>query len=373
MRSRCGGPRLRRVLEAGDPAPGRPAPGCSPWPDSAAERRMSCSGASKRNGSPGRSRGSRTTRVPSPTTWRPARFHRRLRASPDPAAPARRYRAVTLDQLLRDVVVFVSASLHRDHRVASNSTLEEGTQPMPFSYRRALGITVAAVATSTAPLAAQAPQAPPGPQVTVGGVVYGQFLYQLKDSLGAGHQNQFSIQRAYVNVIGRFAGGVLTRVTADILPAPSAVSATQTVVRLKYAYAAWTPTGSALTYKLGLLHTPWLDWEEALWDYRMQGTMALDRNGDATAADFGAGIDGKWKDGLVNGQVTVVNGEGYSGSGPAGDKRKDVQARVSVRLLDTDDNSRVGGLRLTGYAGLGKYTGGGDRNRFVGMLSYRSK
>ena len=242
---------------------------------------------------------------------------------------------------------------------------------MPFSYRRALGMTVAAIATSTAALAAQAPQAPPAPQVTVGGVVYGQFLYQLKDSLGLGHQNNFSVQRAYINVIGRFAGGVQTRVTADILPAPSAVSATQTVFRLKYAYAAWTPTGSALSYKLGLLHTPWLDWEEALWDYRMQGTMALDRNGYATAADFGAGIDGKWKDDQVNGQLTVVNGEGYSGG--TGDKRKDVQARVSVRLATTDDNSRVGGVRLTGYAGVGKYTGGGDRNRFIGMLSYRSK
>jgi len=242
---------------------------------------------------------------------------------------------------------------------------------MAFSYRRALGITVAAVATSNAALAAQAPQAaPPPPQVTVGGVVYGQFLYQLKDSLGAGHQNQFSIQRAYINVIGRFSGGVQTRVTADLTPTPNPLGPNQ-VLRLKYAFVAWTPTGSALTYKLGLLHTPLLDWEEALWDYRMQGSMALDRNGYATAADFGAGIDGKWKDDLVNGQVTVVNGEGYSGG--TGDKRKDVQARVSVRLLDTDDNSRVGGLRITGYAGLGMYTGGGDRNRFLGMLSYRTK
>jgi len=243
---------------------------------------------------------------------------------------------------------------------------------MAFSYRRALGFTVAAVVTSPAALAAQGPQAaPPAPQVTAGGVVYGQYLYQLKDSLGAGHQNQFSIQRAYFNVIGRFSGGVQTRVTADLLPAPSAVSSTQAVMRLKYAFVAWTPTGSALTYKLGLLHTPLLDWEEALWDYRMQGSMALDRNGYATAADFGAGIDGKWKDDEVNGQLTLVNGEGYSGG--TGDNRKDVQARVSVRLLDTDDNSRVGGLRITGYAGLGKRTGGGDRNRFLGMLSYRSK
>src|SRR5437879_13607573 len=101
----------------------------------------------------------------------------------------------------------------------------------------------------------------------------------------------------------------------------------------------------------------------------MQGTIALDRNGYATAADFGAGIDGKWQDDQVNGQLTVVNGEGYSGG--TGDNRKDVMARVSVRLLKTDDNSRVRGLRLTGYAGVGKPTSGGTRTRFLGLLSYR--
>src|SRR5437667_3693 len=237
---------------------------------------------------------------------------------------------------------------------------------MTCSIRRALGVAVVAAAGGVVPLTAQQ-TAPPPPQVTVSGVVYGQYLYQLKDSLGAGDQNQFSIQRAYINVLGKFSGGLQTRVTGDLQPSGSG----NQMLRLKYAFAAWTPTGSDLTYKLGLLHTPWLDWEEALWDYRMQGTMALDRNGYATAADFGAGIDGKWQDDQVNGQLTVVNGEGYNGG--TGDKRKDLMARVSVRLVKTDDHSRVGGLRLTGYAGVGKYTGGGDRNRFVGMLSYRSK
>ena len=238
---------------------------------------------------------------------------------------------------------------------------------MPFSYRRALGITVTAVATSTAALAAQAPQAPPTPQVTVGGVVYGQFLYQLKDSLGAGHQNNFSVQRSYFNVIGRFAGGVQTRVTADLQPA----AAGNQMLRLKYAFAAWTPTGSVLTYKLGLLHTPLLDWEEALWDYRMQGQMAFERAGYGSAADFGAGVDGKWGPDKVNMQVTLVNGEGYSGGG--GDQRKDVMGRVSVRVLDTDDSSRVGGLRITAYGQYGKPTGGGERQRLLGMVSYRTK
>jgi len=237
---------------------------------------------------------------------------------------------------------------------------------MTWSIRRALGVAVVAAAGGVVPVTAQQ-TAPPPPQVTVSGVVYGQYLYQLKDSLGAGDQNQFSIQRAYINVLGKFSGGLQTRVTGDLQPSGSG----NQMLRLKYAFAAWTPTGSDLTYKLGLLHTPWLDWEEALWDYRMQGTMALDRNGYATAADFGAGIDGKWQDDQVNGQLTVVNGEGYSGG--TGDNRKDVMARVSVRLVKTDDNSRVGGLRITGYAGVGKPTSGGTRNRFLGMLSYRSK
>src|SRR5438034_10348962 len=41
--------------------------------------------------------------------------------------------------------------------------------------------------------------------------------------------------------------------------------------------------------------------------------------------------------------------------------------------MDTDDSSRVGGLRVTVYAGVGKPNGGGTRNRFLGMVSYRSK
>lgn len=226
-------------------------------------------------------------------------------------------------------------------------------------------LVLAALLPATLYAQAQAAQAP---QITVGGVVYGQYLYQLKDSLGAGNQNQFSIQRTYINVIGRFSGGLQTRVTADI--APTGALANQ-VLRLKYAYFAWTPTNSSLTYKLGLLHTPHVDWEEALWEYRMQGPIAVDRNGYMTSADFGAGVDGHWNGEQVNGQLAIVNGEGYSGG--TGDKRKDIEARVSVRLSPTNDNSRVGGLRLTGYAGIGKPTSGGERNRFLGMLSYKTQ
>jgi len=88
---------------------------------------------------------------------------------------------------------------------------------MTFSIRRALGVAVVAAGAGSVQLAAQGSQAP---QVTVGGLVYTQYVYQLKDTVN--HLNSFDVKRAYITVIGRFAGGVYTRVTADIYNPPTA-------------------------------------------------------------------------------------------------------------------------------------------------------
>jgi hypothetical protein len=238
---------------------------------------------------------------------------------------------------------------------------------MTFRIHRAVGTAIVAAA-AAGPLAAQGSQPSP---VTVGVTAYAQWVYQLKDTAST-KQNNFDITRGYVNVIGRFSNGVYTRVTADIFSATAAGNATGSYsYRLKYLYAAWTPEHSPLTYRFGMTQTPWLDWEEALWDYRMQGTMAMDRNGYLTASDIGFAVDGKWNSDRVNFSADVVNGEGYHAG--FGDGRKDFQGRLSVRVMDTDDSSRVGGLRVTAYLGAGKPNGGGTRNRFLGMVSYRSK
>ena len=225
---------------------------------------------------------------------------------------------------------------------------------------------VCALGIAAMPVSAQS-QNPQAPQLTVGGLVYGQYLYQLKDSLGAGNQNQFSIQRAYINLLGRFSGGLATRLTTDIAP----TGAGNQTVRLKYAFLAWTPARSSLTYKFGLVQTPYIDWEETLWDYRMQGPIPVDRIGYMSSADVGAGVDGRWNNEQVNASFLFFNGEGYSAG--TGDNHKDAGARVSVRLAQTNDAGRVGGLRVTGYAGVGKATGGADRSRFIGILSYKTQ
>jgi hypothetical protein len=215
------------------------------------------------------------------------------------------------------------------------------------------------------PIAAQTPAAAPAaPSVRVTSTTFLQYTASLSDTIG--NANSFDVTRAYINVLGKFEKGLASRVTADIYrPADGTLT-----FRLKYAYVTWTPEGSALTAKLGAIQTPWLDFEEALWDYRMQGPAIFDRAGYLTSADLGAGVDGAWNSEQFNFQAAIVNGEGYSK--PGTDRGKDFQARASLRLAGTDDSSRVGGLRVTGYGGLGRYATGGPRNRFIGMLSYRS-
>lgn len=223
----------------------------------------------------------------------------------------------------------------------------------------------AVVAAAAGPLAAQAPAAAPAaPTIRVTNTAYVQYAASLSDSIG--NANNFDVARAYINVLGKFEKGIATRVTADIYrPADGTLT-----YRLKYAYVAWTPEGSALTAKLGAINTPWVEFEENLWDYRMQGTVALDRAGYLTSSDLGAGVDGTWNSEQVNMQFAIVNGEGYTK--PGGDRGKDFQARASVRLANTNDSSRVGGLRASAYGQMGRYATGGPRNRFIGMLSYRS-
>jgi len=238
---------------------------------------------------------------------------------------------------------------------------------MPLERRRSLAVAIIALAVAgTATVQAQQTT----PSVTVGGLGYLQYLYQFNtDSTIHGHQNNFDVTRAYVNVIGKLGHGVYARITTDIDSRKAASN--QLTIRLKYAYAAWTPENSPLTFKLGEIHTPWLDWEEALWDYRMQGTMAIERAGYLTSSDFGAGIDGNFGYDKLNFQAGVFNGEGY-GNAP-GDQRKDWIGRASYKIVNTDLPGRVGGLRLTAYGQYGLPTTGGRRERYIGMVSYKSK
>lgn len=203
------------------------------------------------------------------------------------------------------------------------------------------------------------------PSVTVGGLVYAKYYYNLSDT--AGHLNNFDLDRAYLNVNGKFAYGIGGRLTSDLYANLDGSLA----LRIKYAYASWNKDKSPITLKFGAIQTPWLDWEEHLWDYRMQGTMAIERGGYTVSSDLGLSVDGNYGYDRFNFTAGVYNGESYKVR--PGDKGKDFMARASFRILGTDEGTRSGGLRLTGYGQVGTPTNGGTRTRYIGMLSYRSK
>jgi hypothetical protein len=205
-------------------------------------------------------------------------------------------------------------------------------------------------------------------QVAVSGVIYAQWSAQL-DSLSPA--NNFDVTRAYVNVIAKFTGGFSTRITTDVYRDTDSTAGGRLVGRLRFAYGTWNPSGSPLTIRFGLTQTLWEDFEDQLWDYRMQGVDVMDRSGYTSPADFGLAADGNFGGELLDVSAMAFDGEGY-GKSP-GDQHKDFAARASLRLLGTDDATRVGGLRVTGYAQLGTPSGGGTRNRFIALASYRSK
>ncbi|HVX87478.1 MAG TPA: hypothetical protein VG940_01020 [Gemmatimonadales bacterium] len=223
--------------------------------------------------------------------------------------------------------------------------------------RRILGVAVAmAMVAGTA-----AAQTPAAPQLSVGGVAYAQWNYNLS---GDQHLNAFDVTRTYLNFNGKFAGGVSTRVTPDIYRNADGSLG----YRLKYGYVAYQPKANGITWKFGLIQTPWVGREEDLWGYRMQGSIAVDRAGVMSSADFGLSADAKLANGRFDLNAGVYNGEGYKTSET--DQRKDFMVRGSYLLSATDDNSATGGLRLSGYAGIGKAAGGVDRDRYIGQLSY---
>ncbi len=215
---------------------------------------------------------------------------------------------------------------------------------------------------------AQAPAAQPTPpSVSVGGVLYAQFQYALRsDSLGD-HANNFDLTRVYFTGTARLAKGVGARMTLESFR-PTSSSGIE--VRVKYGFAQLTPEGSALSFKVGQIQTPWVDYDEGMWDYRSQGSIAMDRAGYLSSADLGLSVDGSWNRDMVTMSAGVYDGETYRVA--PGDHHKDAAARLTVRLAPSDDAGRFGGLRLTGFGLYGEPNRGGTRQRWLGQLSYRS-
>ena len=229
-----------------------------------------------------------------------------------------------------------------------------------------IALSLAAVLLSACPVLAQtaqtpAPAAEPDyPIVRIGVVSYVQYDAELRNRENF---NAFDLTRAYLNVNGQLSRNVRFRFTPDVKRVTDGSLSGSLVVRVKYAFVELDNVKAARSWvRFGAHQTPWLDFEEGIDRYRVQGTMFSEREGLIPgSSDFGVGYFtpvGKY----IDIQTGIYNGEGYTQTDV--NKYKSFQGRVTVRPFA--GKGIANGFRLSGFYNAGWYAA--NRPRRLGIV-----
>ncbi|MDB5692698.1 MAG: hypothetical protein JWO81_1761, partial [Alphaproteobacteria bacterium] len=84
----------------------------------------------------------------------------------------------------------------------------------------------------------------------------------------------------------------------------------------------------AFTVRVGEASMPWIPWEEDIYGYRYVEAVAIDRTGFANSVDWGVHVLGSFANGLVNYQVSAVDGAGYRN--PLRSESIDLEGRINL-------------------------------------------
>jgi hypothetical protein len=222
----------------------------------------------------------------------------------------------------------------------------------------ALALPASAQTQSTPP--ATQPQ-PEYPIIRIGVLSYLQYAAETENRDGL---NSFDVTRAYLNVNGQLASRVRFRFTPDIRRITDGSLAGSLTLRVKYAFGQLDTLGRQGSWgRFGLHQTPWLDFEESINRYRVQGTMFTEREGLIPGSgDFGASYFTPLPGGYGEVHGGVFNGEGFTQA--ESNKYKSVQARLTVRPFP--NRGLAHGLRISGFFNAGWYAA--DRPRDLGIV-----
>ena len=182
--------------------------------------------------------------------------------------------------------------------------------------------------------------------------------------------NTFAVKRGYLTVEKEFMPWFQARVTTDVTTMKDSTNNMDgsLALRIKYLYGKFIAPDMAFLTKpnveFGVVHMPWLDYEENMNNYRLQDTMFLERNGIFNSADIGITFT-SLLGGYVNedyqknvsssypGRYGSVQGGIYNGSGYAASEKnrnKAFEGRVTVRPLPDS----IPGLQFSYFGITGK-------------------
>ena len=208
--------------------------------------------------------------------------------------------------------------------------------------------------------------------------------YQDGENNGADF-SKFALKRGYVTIKKSIMPMLSARVTTDITTDDDG----SVRVRMKYLYGQFHMNDMGILTKpnveFGLVHIPWLDFEEHVNRFRLQDTMFAERNHMFNSADagitfnalLGGTIDDDYQKRVTKyypgryGSMSfgIYNGGGYHASEK--NENKVIEGRLTIRPLP----DALPGLQVSyfGVAGKGNDITEPDWNTNLGFISYENE
>ena len=216
------------------------------------------------------------------------------------------------------------------------------------------------------------------PKIHIGGLMYGEYYYNLDKEnpiVDNGHKdarNAFALNRGYLNVFADLTPQIGVRITSDLsrVSAPGDNNNGDYEFRLKYYYVDFHKFLSfypGMEVKMGQFQTPWLDYEEGLWEFRVVDNMLIEKEGYINAGDLGVDFRGPFPKGYGSWQVSVDNGEGYHKAEQ--NKYKAVEARLTVNPIPKVDALKQ--LQFSGYAKVSQQDFLHKNYRYIAFAGYK--
>ncbi|HUQ46146.1 MAG TPA: hypothetical protein VM033_05810 [Gemmatimonadaceae bacterium] len=215
------------------------------------------------------------------------------------------------------------------------------------SRRTSLLALVGGIASTSA--AAQTPAAapaatPPAVQpVSVSGLVFGSYNYQLPTTpaqLANQNDNGFIVDRAYLTVRAPAGDRLSVRLTTDVYQTSETNAQNAYTIRAKYAYLQYDPAkfanGGSVYARLGILQNVVIEHIESFWP-RYLSQSAIERAGFFASADVGVAAGALLPNRMGELYATIVNGPGYTTR--ERDRFKDYAIRLSLTPLATRTDS----------------------------------
>ncbi|MHB8174081.1 MAG: hypothetical protein ACYDFU_06435, partial [Nitrospirota bacterium] len=216
------------------------------------------------------------------------------------------------------------------------------------------------------------------PKIKIGGLMYGEYYYNLdkenpiSDNGHKDARNAFALNRGYLNVFADLTPQIGVRITSDLnrVSAPGDNNNGDLAYRLKYYYVdfhKFLPGYSGMEVKMGQFQTPWLDYEEGIWEFRVVDNMLIEKEGFINAGDLGVDFRGPLPKGYGSWQVSVDNGEGYHSDEV--NKYKAVEARLTLQPIPQIDALKQ--LQFSGYVKYSRNNFVQKNDRYIALAGYK--